>query len=152
MHTNLRALTRGTIVLTISVYMKRFISSLATLGTLSLLVPQAYAQAVNINTCPGGNFGALCLNATDLQKVISNGINFIFVVAAMLALVFLIIGGVKWLTSQGEKEGVNKARETIVAAIVGLVIIFLSYLIINFILNLFVGVSLFNLTLPTLTR
>lgn len=70
----------------------------------------------------------------------------------MLALVFLVIGGVKWLTSQGEKEGVNKARETIVAAIVGLVIIFLSYLIVNFVLNLFVGVSLFNLVLPTITR
>ena len=68
-----------------------------------------------------------------------------------MALVFLVIGGVKWLTSQGEKEGIGKARETIVAAVVGLIIIFLSYLIVNFILNLFVGVSLFNLRLPTIT-
>lgn len=131
--------------------MKRLFSFLATFSGLSLLTIPAYAQ-VNINACPGGNFSALCLGASDLGKVIGNAINFIFVVAALLALVFLIIGGVKWLTSQGEKEGVNKARETIVAAIVGLVIIFLSYLIVNFVLNLFVGVSLFNLTLPTLTR
>lgn len=130
---------------------KLFTSIAAALGLLSL-APVALADGININTCPGGNFSPLCLGASDLGKVITNAINFLFVVAALLALVFLVIGGVKWLTSQGEKEGVGKARETIVAAIVGLVIIFLSYLIVNFVLNLFVGVSLFNLTLPTLTR
>lgn len=131
---------------------KKILTSLATISPFVFLAPRAFAQGINITTCPGGGFGALCLNASDLGKVITNGINLVFVVAALLALVFLIIGGVKWLTSQGEKEGVNKARETIVAAVVGLVIIFLSYLIVNFVLNLFVGVSLFNLTLPTLTR
>lgn len=134
--------------------MRKVIASLIALSPFATLVPSAFAAGVNIDTCPPGSsgFSALCLGANDLNKVIGNAINFIFVVAAMLALIFLIIGGVKWLTSQGEKEGVNKARETIVAAVVGLVIIFLSYLIVNFVLNLFVGVSLFNLTLPTLTR
>lgn len=132
--------------------MRKILTALTSLTSLTFFAPQAFAQGVNVNACPGGNFSPLCLNASDLGRVITNAINFLFVVAALLALVFLIIGGVKWLTSQGEKEGVNKARETIVAAIVGLVIIFLSYLIVNFILNLFVGVSLFNLTLPTLTR
>lgn len=107
---------------------------------------------MNLSACPtsGSGFSILC--DLSFQKLLSNGINLIFAVAALLALVFLIIGGVKWLTSQGEKEGVNKARETIVAAIVGLVIIFLSYLIVNFVLNLFVGVSLNNLQLPKLTQ
>lgn len=136
---------------TINIRMKKLLAAATSFTTLAFVVPQAFAQGINVNTCPGGNFSPLCLGASELGKVITNAINFLFVVAAMMALVFLIIGGVKWLTSQGEKEGVNKARETIVAAIVGLVIIFLSYLIINFVLNLFVGVSLFNLTLPTIT-
>lgn len=105
---------------------------------------------MNVTACPTGSFGILC-NVTP-QQLLSNGINLIFAAAAILALVFLIMGGIKWLTSQGEKEGVNKARETIVAAIVGLVIIFLSYLIVNFVLSLFVGVSLSNLQLPKLTQ
>ena len=105
---------------------------------------------MNVTACPTGSFGILC--SVSFQQLLSNGINLIFAVAAILALVFLIIGGVKWLTSQGEKEAVNKARETIVAAVVGLVIIFLSYLIINFVLNLFVGASLNNLQLPKLTQ
>lgn len=133
--------------------MRKLFASLVTLSPIAFFAPLAYAQSsVALKTCPGGNFSALCLGASDLSKVITNAINFVFVVASLLALVFLIIGGVKWLTSQGEKEGVNKARETIVAAVVGLVIIFLSYLIVNFVLNLFVGATLFNLSLPTLTH
>ncbi|HXS14728.1 MAG TPA: hypothetical protein VN711_01245 [Candidatus Saccharimonadales bacterium] len=133
--------------------MKKILSlALPGLALLSAALP-AFAQTpINVNTCPTGTaFGSLCLGANDLGRVIANGINFLFVVAALMALVFLVIGGVKWLTSQGEKEGIGKARETIVAAVVGLIIIFLSYLIVNFILNLFVGVSLFNLRLPTIT-
>ena len=105
---------------------------------------------MNVTACPTGSFSILC--NVSFQRLLSNGINLIFAVAAILALVFLIMGGIKWLTSQGEKEGVNKARETIVAAVVGLVIIFLSYLIVNFVLSLFVGVSLSNLQLPKLTQ
>ena len=129
--------------------MKKFLATFAVL-TMSgaLAAPLAFAQ--NINACPGGGFSVLC--NLDPQKLLTNGINLIFVVAALLALVFLIIGGVKWLTSQGEKEGVNKARETIVASIVGLVIIFLSYLIVDFVLQLFVNVNLSNLTFPKLTQ
>ena len=128
--------------------MKKLLAPFATL--VSTLAFPAVAFADSVNACPGGNFNVLCnLNA---QKLLTNGINLIFVAAALMALVFLIIGGIKWLTSQGEKEGVNKARETIVASIVGLVIIFLSYLIVNFVLQLFVNVSLSNLTFPKLTQ
>ena len=129
--------------------MKKIVVSLATaIGSLAF-APIALADS-SINACPTGSFSALC--NLQFPKLLANGINLIFVVAALLALAFLIIGGIKWLTSQGEKEGVNKARETIVASIVGLVIIFLSYLIINFVLQLFVNVSLSNLTLPKLTQ
>lgn len=134
---------------------KAILSLIGSVGFLAVALPAIADTAqtpITIDTCPHSSaFGSLCLGAGDIGKVITNSINFLFVVAALMALVFLVIGGVKWLTSQGEKEGIGKARETIVAAVVGLIIIFLSYLIVNFILNLFVGVSLFNLRLPTIT-
>lgn len=133
---------------TIDVLMKKLLAATTTIASGLAFAPLAFAQT--INACPSGGFSVLC-NLSP-QKLLSNGINFIFVVAALLALVFLIIGGVKWLTSQGEKEAVNKARETIVASVVGLVIIFLSYLIVDFVLQLFVNVNLSNLTFPKLTQ
>ncbi|MBI3985278.1 MAG: hypothetical protein HY344_05090, partial [Candidatus Levybacteria bacterium] len=78
-------------------------------------------------------------------------INLIFILSVIVALLYLIWGGFKWLTSGGDKTAVQGAREHIVAAIVGLVIIFLSYFILNFIVGFFIpGFSLANFELPNL--
>ena len=50
-------------------------------------------------------------------------IRFFFVIAALAALLFLILGAISWVTSAGEKEKVTKAQEKIQAAVVGLVIL-----------------------------
>jgi hypothetical protein len=46
-----------------------------------------------------------------------------FVLAGLLALMFLLLGAMAWVTSGGNKESVDKARDKITAAILGVVII-----------------------------
>ncbi len=72
----------------------------------------------------------------DLDVVISNSINLIFVVAALLAFAFLIAGGLRWIISGGDKSKIEGARDQIIAAVVGLLILASSWAIINFSLNL----------------
>ena len=72
-----------------------------------------------------------------------------FVIAVLIALFFLLWGGIKWITSGGDKTGVEAARNQIIAAIIGLIIVFLSFFILNLVLGLF-GLSLLDLKLPTL--
>lgn len=127
---------------------------------IALLVPATYlslastalADSTPINTCYGaGQFNVLCtLTATSLGGIIGPLIQLIFVVAIVVALLYLIYGGFRWLVSSGDKAQVAAAREHIVAAIIGLVIIFLSYFILNLILTFFFGsgVSLSNLVIP----
>lgn len=123
-----------------------------------LFVSPSFAFAVDVNPCAAANSGgaasistALCnLTGNNFGTLIGNLLTIAFVLATLIALVFLIYGGVKWITSGGDKAGVEAARNTIVAAIVGLVIVFLSYFILNIILGLF-GLSLNKLTLPTLS-
>lgn len=84
------------------------------------------------------NFNALCSifdNASG--NLVSNAINIILVITVIIALAFLIFGGIKWITSGGDKAGVEAARNMIVAALVGLVIAFLAYFILQIIFNLF---------------
>jgi len=84
------------------------------------------------------NFNALCTiydNASG--NLISNAINIILIVTVIIALAFLIFGGIKWITSGGDKAGVEAARNMIVAALVGLVIAFLAYFILQIVFNLF---------------
>lgn len=132
--------------------MKKIASISTLISLVGFLTPQAFAEQ-NINACPqGGQFSALCnLNAQNFGKVVGSAVTFVFVVAAIIALAYLIWGGIKWIISQGDKQGVEDARNHIIAAIIGLVLIFLSYLVINVILSFFApGASLMNLQLPSL--
>lgn len=99
---------------------------------------------------PGSNFEKLCtIDFTDFGSIISKLITLILIVAIVVAVFFLIYGGIRWILSGGDKTAVESARNHIVAAIVGLVIALLAFFIINIIGGLF-GISLTNLQLPTL--
>ena len=86
----------------------------------------------------------------DLGQVLGFVVTIAFVIAVLIALFFLLWGGIKWITSGGDKGGVEAARNQIIAAVIGLIIVFLSFFILNLVLGLF-GLSLFDLKLPTIT-
>ena len=121
---------------------------------LTVTVP-AFAQTT-LNPCPENpsgtrftNFNPLCLFSIEGKGgILGKIVALAFVIAIIIALFFLIYGGIKWITSGGDKAGVEGARNMIVAALVGLVIVFLSYLILNFILGLFGLGTLQNLQIP----
>lgn len=130
--------------------MKKFIGIASGLaGSLTFALPVFAVEP--ISECPGTVFSALCgLNAANFGKVLGSLINFIFFASLVLALIFLIYGGVKWLVSGGDKTAVETARNHITAAIIGLVIIFLAYLIINVISFFFLGHALSGINIPKL--
>lgn len=68
--------------------------------------------------------------------VINNVINAALVFAGIVALVFIIYGGVQYITSNGDQAKVDNAKKTITWAIVGLILIFLSFFIVNLISTL----------------
>lgn len=130
--------------------MKKLSALLWSIPFLAPAVTFAQSDPVNIQLCPPeGDFSGLCGDASSIGPAIGSVVNFIFVVAIIIALIFLIYGGLKWLVSGGDKGKVEEARGTIIAAIIGLIIVFLSYVILNFVLTLF-GVDLSNLTLPSI--
>ena len=105
----------------------------------------------NISPCPpdGNPFAKLCTFAQpeSFGQILGTVITIAFIIAVLIALAFLILGGMKWITSGGDKGGVEGARNQIIAAIIGLIIVFLAYFILNLVLGLF-GLNLFSLTLP----
>lgn len=130
--------------------MKKFITILSFTSYLSLA--SAAFAANTVNTCVNGQFQTLCqLQAGNFGGVVGSAIQLVFVIAVVVALFYLIYGGFRWLVSSGDKQQVASAREHIVAAIIGLVIIFLAYFILNLILGFFGVGSLSNLTIPNVT-
>ena len=80
-----------------------------------------------------------------LQITLQSGLTFVFAIAGVVAMFFIIWGGISWITSGGEKEKIEEARKKIVYALIGLVIIFMSYLIVKTVGGLFGGVDPFAL-------
>ncbi|MCL4363791.1 hypothetical protein M1328_00965 [Patescibacteria group bacterium] len=58
------------------------------------------------------------------DTVLSFIIRLFFIVAGLIALLYLLLGALAWITSGGNKENVDKAREKIQAALIGLILIF----------------------------
>lgn len=75
-----------------------------------------------------------------IPAVFQNIISAALVFAGVVALFFIILSGIKMITSGGDQKQLEGARKTLTWAIVGLVIIFLSFFIINVIAGI-TGVS-----------
>lgn len=74
---------------------------------------------------------------SDLLQVGLNVSNIILGVVGSLALLMFVYGGVMMLISAGNSEKVSKAKNIIFGAIIGLVIVFTSYIIIQFVMSAF---------------
>ena len=66
---------------------------------------------------------AIGFQIPNLSTFLSFAIRGAFIIAGLLALVFLITGAIAWVTSGGNKENVDKARDKITAAILGILIL-----------------------------
>lgn len=74
----------------------------------------------------------------ELNDVLRVGVRMtkiILGVVGSLALLFFVYGGVMFLISAGSSDKVSKAKGIIVNAVIGLAIVFLSYLIVQFVMN-----------------
>lgn len=61
--------------------------------------------------------------------------NIIFSLAGALALLFIVIGGVRYILSRGDPNATAQAKNTIVYALVGLVVTIMAYAIVRFVLS-----------------
>ena len=125
-------------------------------GIASILFFPSLAFATTVgNPCAKTDpiFGKLCVLGTGgggIGSVIGSVVNFMFIIAAIIALVYLVIGGIKWVTSEGDTKNVEAARNQIIAAAVGLGVTFLAYFILNLLLTFLLGHGLGDLVIPQL--
>jgi hypothetical protein len=107
------------------------------IGTMAL--PASPVMAVNVfDQCAGNSTAAVCKSqkdsATPMIKII---INLLLTALGIIAVVMIIIGGIRYSTSQGDSSGLKSAKDTIVYSVVGLVVAMLSFAIVNFVIGKF---------------
>lgn len=93
-------------------------------------VPQVPGQV----TTPFGTTGAL-----TVRNVVLNILSILLAVAGFIAVLFVIYGGYQYLTAGGNEKSVEAAKKILTNAIIGLVVIVLSYAILVVIENVLIG-------------
>ncbi len=111
----------------------------------------------NIDLTPRGGASATDAGFTGLKSItignlIGGLITLALIVAAVVFFFMLVIGGVRWIISGGDKAQTEAARSQITAALIGLVIVFAAWAI-SQIIGTFFGITLFGpegtITLPS---
>ena len=69
--------------------------------------------------------------ASDIGGVISSMLTLIIAIAALAVFLYLIWGGIQWITSGGDKGKTEEARNKITAAVIGLIVLAASYAILQ---------------------
>ena len=73
----------------------------------------------------------------DLPDIITTIINVMLFIAAALAVIMIIYGGIRYITAHGDEKQVKVAKDTIVYSVTGLIIAILAYALVTFIFNTF---------------
>ncbi|MBI4991032.1 hypothetical protein HZB96_02965 [Candidatus Gottesmanbacteria bacterium] len=122
--------------------MKKFTALTTTIFTFILSAAPVAAQVdISISKPPN-------LKIDNPGKLLGGVIGLILIISALAAFIFLIWGGVQWITSGGDKAGVEAAQHRIQAALLGLFIVFAAWAIM-LVAGQFLGFDISNLKIPT---
>lgn len=124
--------------------LKRYVYTFATALTLALsvafpvMLQHVSAQTPADEVCAGiaTASGTGCNgDNTTLNNVVANGVNILSVVIGIVAVIMIMVAGFKYITAGGDAGQIGSAKNTLVYAIVGLVIVVLAQSIVHFVLH-----------------
>ncbi len=130
---------------------KKIKALLTNLGIASLMLVPALAPAtvyaapqIQQNLCGGAEQLQFTDTAGDcadpdaeenVNNLVTNIINIFSIVVGIVAVIMIIYGGFKYITSGGDSGNIGSAKNTILFAIVGLIIVALAQIIVRFVLS-----------------
>jgi Type IV secretion system pilin len=109
------------------------------LAPLSLST-HVYAQSFSENkkeACAGLKVtGASCSDGNDdVNNVVKNALNILSFVIGIAAVIMIIIAGLRYVTSNGEAQAISGAKNTIIYALIGVVVALLAQALVRFVLT-----------------
>lgn len=122
--------------------MKKFLISVFSIATLVLgvgvLAQPAHAQVNVFQNC-NGQSNQIC-QATDDKLFGANSIwtkiiNTLIYVTGAISALMIVVGGLRYTLSNGDQGSINGAKNTIMYAVVGLILSVMGYAIVNFVLS-----------------
>jgi len=106
-------------------------------GVLVFAAPTAAAQDAIESACQADPSSLVCQDNknNDFGSIIKTVINTLLFLVGAIAVIMVIVGGVMYTTSGGDSGAVTKAKNTIIGAVIGLVVAFLAFAIVNWVID-----------------
>ena len=106
-----------------------------------LIIPVSSLQAACGDPATGGLTGGIncapaSVSATD---GVGRAVNILLYLVGVISLIVVIVGALRYVLSGGNPQATNAAKDTILYAVIGLVVALLAYAIVNFVLTRFGG-------------
>jgi hypothetical protein len=105
----------------------------------------ASGDTVNVfSTCDNSSDGssntAVCQSKdnSDVKKYVGVIVNALLFILGAVAVIMIIIGGIRYATSMGDAKNIEAAKNTIMYSVIGLVVAVLAYAIVNYVINVII--------------
>jgi hypothetical protein len=113
-------------------------AAVLSLGMSSALL--APAGAINVFPACNGNDKTTVCNAKDKDSastLIQNIVNTLLFLVGVVSVIMIIIGGIRYTLTAGDASQIKSAKDTVLYAVIGLVVSLLAYAIVNFVVARF---------------
>lgn len=124
-------------VVVVRYYLRKFGALMAAALPLVLAAP---AAAAGFDICPAGASGKVCGTSSGSligggDSIFANIISTLIFVIGAVAVIVIIVGGIQYVTAAGDENKTKSAKNTILYAVVGLVLAVAAYGIVSFVLS-----------------
>lgn len=107
------------------------------------LAGTASAQEIRKSLCSGVNLGDAgtqqdCAEDTDgstIDSIVEQVVNFLSWIVGIISVIMIIVGGFRYITSGGDSTKITSAKNTIIYALIGLILVALAQFIVNFVIK-----------------
>ncbi len=108
--------------------------SIVALPQVAMADPTQTSPAGQIQSGVNSTGGA---GATPLGTQLKNIVNVLLYILGAIAVIMIVVGGIRYVTSGGDSGAVSGAKNTILYSVVGLIVAILAYAIVNFVITAF---------------
>lgn len=90
------------------------------------------------DTCPAGSQSSVCAGKTEtVAGPVQTVISILLFAIGVISVIMIIVGGIRYTVSNGDSSKITQAKNTVLYAVIGLVVALLAYAIVNFVVDRF---------------
>jgi glucose uptake protein GlcU len=116
-------------------------SVLSVVGLVTAFTTPTFAACSNPKNCVSSGVdsaGGSAAKTADPGAIVKSIVNVLLFIIGAVAVIMIIIGGIRYTVSQGDQSQVSSAKNTILYAVIGLLVAIFAYAIVNFVVTSFV--------------